>query len=143
MNLQFNDDFFRWIEEHHNENPAVLRLKWAGRPLPFDLDAALIQIECRKKCAGKLSDTLGTSPRFYFPSILSAEQSTSDRLASFHSSNYLYGNSSTIHRSPYPFVLHLKSPNIPPTLPAYTPTPRFPNLSSLIHFSEPHPYPSL
>ncbi len=86
MNLQFNDDFFRWIEEHHNENPAVLRLKWAGRPLPFDLDAALTQIECRKKCAGKLSDTLGASPRFYFPSILSAEQSTSDRLASFHSS---------------------------------------------------------
>ncbi len=48
MNLQFNDDFFRWIEEHHNENPAVLRAEMGRTPLPFDLDAALTQIECRK-----------------------------------------------------------------------------------------------
>ncbi len=63
-----------------------LRLKYAGKNIGFDVDAAITQIECRKKFSRKLAATLSCFRGFYFPSILAGEQSTSDVLARFHSS---------------------------------------------------------
>lgn len=45
----------------------------------------IIQQECRRKAASKLAATL-SNPRFRFPTLLSAEQCTSDSLARLHAS---------------------------------------------------------
>ncbi len=65
-----------------------LRLKYHGQPqaLPFDVEAAITQIECRKKFGKKLAQTLASNPHFLFPDVLAGEQSTSDLLAGYHSS---------------------------------------------------------
>lgn len=71
-----------WIELHSSDDIMKLRLKYNGR-LPW-LDTALIQIECRQKARKKLPETLRCK-EFIFPTRLSEEQCTSDRLAEFHS----------------------------------------------------------
>lgn len=65
----------------------MLRLKYSKDTRKSEL---ITQIECRRKAASKLKHTL-LSPRFIFPSTLSAEQSTSDRLAEEHSSMIAVG----------------------------------------------------
>ncbi|MDE6277137.1 MAG: RsmD family RNA methyltransferase [Muribaculaceae bacterium] len=84
----FPTSFFSWINDHLSDNPADLRLRFAGKPGPAEVDIpfAILQVECRRKCARKLADTLASFPRFVFPTALSAEQCSSDRLASFHAS---------------------------------------------------------
>lgn len=73
------EDIIKWIEEHKNCDTAKLRLGSKNK----ETDFAILQIECRKKASKKLSKTL-QSPRFIFPTSLSAEQCTSDALAEFH-----------------------------------------------------------
>lgn len=72
-------DFFQWIEAHSGDDVAKLRLKY-GRERAFEI----LQIECRKKYASKLADTLRENSEFVFPTALSGEQSTSDVLARVH-----------------------------------------------------------
>ncbi len=78
-----NDEFWTWIHNHINESPASLILKFHGK-FPW-IDKAVMQIQCRRKARKKLEQELAC-PQFYFPSTLSAEQCTGDRLATFHSS---------------------------------------------------------
>lgn len=78
--------FFNWVEEHRTDNPSTLRLKYGNKKEPIDYADAILQIECRKKFGKKLADTLAAFPGFYFPSTLAGEQSTSDRLAEYHTS---------------------------------------------------------
>ena len=73
-------DFFQWIDAHAADDVAKLRLKY-GRERAFEI----LQIECRRKYAAKLDDTLGRNAEFIFPTALSGEQSTSDALAHYHS----------------------------------------------------------
>jgi len=76
-----NTDFFKWIAEHAADDPSKLRLKYGhGRA------DEILQIECRRKYAAKLCHTLRGDSEFIFPTVLSGEQSTSDRLATFHAS---------------------------------------------------------
>lgn len=42
-------DFFKFIASNSSADISALRLKLHGKALSFDLDLALIQIECRKK----------------------------------------------------------------------------------------------
>ena len=79
-------EFFDWIEAHINDNPSKLRLKYTGRKSDIDIQAAITQIECRRKFNEKLGETLSRFPDFIFPSLLAGEQSTSDRLATYHAS---------------------------------------------------------
>lgn len=81
--VYLNDEIFDWIERHLDDDPKSLALKYSGKAdwIPF----AVTQIECRKRSSKKLSETL-KNRRFVFPSLLSAEQSTSDLVASFHAS---------------------------------------------------------
>lgn len=72
-------DFFTWIEAHKADDTSKLRLKF-GRERAFEI----LQIECRRKYAAKLADTLRHNPEFIFPTPLSGEQSTSDSLARLH-----------------------------------------------------------
>lgn len=72
----------QWISDHLAEDTSRLRLKYASQPRLAHL---ITQIECRRKAAKKLADTLQCQA-FEFPNNLAQEQSTSDRLASFHAS---------------------------------------------------------
>lgn len=81
-------EFFDWIEAHKSDNPADLRLRFAGKTAPagVDIPFAILQVECRRKCSRKLHATLARFPEFIFPTALSAEQCSSDSLAEFHAS---------------------------------------------------------
>ena len=79
-------DFFEWIDAHRSDDPAKLRLKY-GR----DRADEILQIECRRKYANKLGETLRDNPHFLFPTALSGEQATSDRLARYHASMFRPG----------------------------------------------------
>lgn len=83
--MELDKGFFEWVESHLYDNPAELRLKYAGRE-GLDYASAIVQIECRRKFAGKLKHTLAAFGEFFFPSVLSGEQATADLVAAFHSS---------------------------------------------------------
>lgn len=78
-------DLERFISENADSDVMSLRLKYSRKPLPFDVDYAITQIECRRKAGSKLPFLL-SHPQFRFPSVLSSEQSTSECLARFHAS---------------------------------------------------------
>lgn len=71
------------MADNANADPAKLRLKY-HKSGDIDYDFAITQIECRKKYAKKLSQTLARYPEFLFPSALAGEQCTSDLLARYH-----------------------------------------------------------
>lgn len=81
--MAYSEEFWAWVYSHIRENPYDLRLRWAGK-YPW-IDDAVMQVECRQRTARKLSDELKCHT-FRFPTLLSAEQSTSDELAAFHAS---------------------------------------------------------
>lgn len=83
--MESTDELEQFISEHEHSDPAALRLKYAGKSLPFDVDLAIIQIECRRKTRGKLP-SLVADRRFLFPSVLSSEQCTCETIARFHAS---------------------------------------------------------
>lgn len=78
--------FWNWVESHINDDPTALRLKYPAAKDGIDYPLAITQIECRRKFGKKLKATLEVVHHFLFPSRLSGEQSTSDRLAEFHAS---------------------------------------------------------
>lgn len=79
---ELSDEIRRWIDLHKGEDTTKLRLRYHGDKEKTD---AIMQIECRRKAASKLAETLARCDSFLFPTSLSAEQSTSDRIARFHS----------------------------------------------------------
>ena len=81
-----DNNFYSWVADHSADDTSKLRLKYAGRQADIDYADAILQIDCRRKYARKLSATLVRTDRFYFPDSLSGEQSTSDLLAVFHAS---------------------------------------------------------
>lgn len=79
-------DFWKFVEDNAKVSPEKLRLKYHGKTVPFDIDLAITQIECRRRFDIKLATTLNNNPHWLFPSILAGEQSTSDIAAEFHTS---------------------------------------------------------
>lgn len=84
MVTELSEDIIKWIDEHRNDDTTKLRLSCRKKDDASIYEYAIMQIECRKKTAKKLHNTL-KSPHFIFPTTLSAEQCTSDDLAEFHS----------------------------------------------------------
>lgn len=82
--IPVNDDFYNFIEKYKDSDPNTLRLK-KFKEYPFDIKFAILQIECRKKASQKIPE-LNETKRFLYPSLLSAEQCTSEIIAKFHSS---------------------------------------------------------
>ncbi len=78
-------DFRKFVAEHLYDDTAALRLALSGKIHDFNLADALLQIDTRRKFARKFKDTLAACPDFFFPSMLSGEQATSDLLAKYHS----------------------------------------------------------
>lgn len=71
------------VEKYINADTNKLRLAHHGNDSMTDV---IDQIDCRQRTASKLKLTLQQAPHFIFPSVLSAEQSTSDFLAEYHAS---------------------------------------------------------
>ncbi len=77
------EEFYQFVEQHADEEPSRLRLDFHGKQLPFDVDFAITQIECRRKFAKKLPSFVA-DPKFVFPSVVSGEQATNEAVARFH-----------------------------------------------------------
>lgn len=80
--MKYPEEFWQWIDAHASDDTSKLRLSASKWNEPWISDA-ILQIECRRKAARKLPEAVGNK-RFLFPTALSAEQSTSERLARFH-----------------------------------------------------------
>lgn len=80
--VPIDSDIATWREQLAGQNFSALRLKYAGNATAMH---AILQLECRKKAASKLPSIL-KNDKFCFPTLLSAEQCTSEPLANFHSS---------------------------------------------------------
>lgn len=84
LDILYSADTERFIEENAFADVAKLRLKYGGDPL---MNAAILQIELRRKFSRKFTDMEGVSLMpLRFPSALSAEQATAASIARFHSS---------------------------------------------------------
>ena len=75
-------DDIKWIASHAADDTSKLRLRHANDDRMAHL---IMQVENRHKYQKKLSQTL-TCDAFEFPTSLSGEQATSDRLSEFHAS---------------------------------------------------------
>lgn len=80
---EINQDFREFVKRHADADLLRLRLSCAGKEFSFDLDFALMQIECRRKGKGKL-DRFLEHPDFLFADRLSEEQSSDLAVAGFH-----------------------------------------------------------
>ena len=69
-----------WVSRHASDDPLRLRLKYRGDDA---IAQAIMQIECRRKAASRIPLALQCDS-FLFPTSLSAEQATSEALASIH-----------------------------------------------------------
>lgn len=84
--MKQSESFWKFVSDNIKEDVTKLRLKYySSKNLDFDIEFAITQIDSRRRCKKKLPLLL-SNDRFLFPSTLSAEQSTSELLASFHSS---------------------------------------------------------
>lgn len=75
-----DDEMRQWMAAHRGVDPNRLRLSAKGDP---GICQAILQLECRAKAARKLPELL-TCPTFLFPTALSAEQCTSQDIATLH-----------------------------------------------------------
>lgn len=83
--MEFCDAFWQFVEDNKDSDISKLRLKYhLSKNLEFDVDFAITQIDSRQRIKHKLSKVLKNN-RFIFPSKLSSEQCTSEKLALFHS----------------------------------------------------------
>lgn len=83
QSVELTQEQWAAIERLRHEDVNRLRLTHHGDP---SMTTVIDQIECRARTSKKLASTLSTHPLFIFPSVLSAEQCTSDSLAFFHAS---------------------------------------------------------
>lgn len=85
MMNDYDSQYFRqFIADNSDANPSELRLKYHINDGKTDYAFAITQIECRRKYARKLHDTLSRTDNFLFGSELSGEQCTSDNIAELH-----------------------------------------------------------
>ncbi len=85
--MRYDDDFFSWIERHKGESPTALLLKYG-----HDRDDEILQIECRARFGAKVGSALRDDSEFVFPTRLSGEQCTSERLARLHADLVPHGS---------------------------------------------------
>lgn len=77
------EDYLEFIKDHEHSDVNALRLQYHGKSMPFSVDDACMQIEMRRKTAGKLPWFLH-HPGFRFGTAQSAEQATNQNVALFH-----------------------------------------------------------
>jgi len=72
-------DFRQFVQDHLNEDPALLLFKYQGKT-DFNLKAAVQQISARQKAKKKLP-SWASNPDLIFPASVSLEQSSSEETA--------------------------------------------------------------
>lgn len=77
------EEYLEFIKDHEHSDVNALRLHYHGKSMPFSVDDACMQIEMRRKTAGKLPWFL-RHPGFRFGTAQSAEQATNQNIALFH-----------------------------------------------------------
>lgn len=82
--MHFEAEFYDFIQNHRDDDPDALCLKYAGKAMPFPLQDAVTQIIARKKAATKIPGLLEKG--LLFPSGLLAEQCSSQFMADLHCS---------------------------------------------------------
>lgn len=75
-------EYNQFISQYANTDPNVLRLK-KFPTLPFPIDFAIRQIECRKKATRKIPELASV---IIYPTNVSIEQASSEIVAKFHGS---------------------------------------------------------
>ena len=78
-------EFSEFIERNQHEDVLNLKLKTRGKSYSFDIEQALVQIECRQKTRLKLKEFL-QNPQLIFPDVLSSEQASHEAVAKYHAS---------------------------------------------------------
>lgn len=77
-----NPQIYKLIAEHSGREGANLMMRYSSKMAAEELRFCAMQIDARRKTAGKLSEFLAHS-QFIFPTMLSAEQATDQRVASY------------------------------------------------------------
>ncbi|MDE6578359.1 MAG: hypothetical protein K2K58_09355 [Muribaculaceae bacterium] len=78
------ENFYNFISDNKDEKTTELYLKWRDKNPDINLDLAITQIECRRKCHRKLSEFI-KNPAFIFPTQLSSEQASHQAVSLYHS----------------------------------------------------------
>lgn len=83
--MDFGPEFFEWVNEHINDNPAQLRLKYSGKQaeMPW-LPIAIGHIASLRKASRKLNADIAMMPSILYPE-LALEQCSSAATAILHS----------------------------------------------------------
>ena len=79
--MLLNDDFYKYISNHKNDDVNTLRLQRKPNK-DFDILFAIDQIEARKKIKNKLPYWY-QNEHLLFPSVISAEQASSEETAAY------------------------------------------------------------
>lgn len=87
------EEYLKFIMDHAHSDVNALRLQYHGKSMPFSVDDACMQIEMRRKTAGKLPWFLH-HPGFRFGTAQSAEQASNQNVALFHA--VLIGHSRSV-----------------------------------------------
>ncbi len=88
-----NNDFFDFINKHKADDVSSLILKHRNKETDIDIEFAAVQIKGRQKNSKKLKRFVDYD-RFIIPTLLSAEQSSHQAVASYHAS--LLSHSTTL-----------------------------------------------
>ncbi len=80
-----DEALFAFVAEHLNDDIAKLLFAYKSRDIGIDIREAVTQIECRRKTSAKLPH-FNAFKRFYYPSLLAAEQSSNEAVAAYHAS---------------------------------------------------------
>lgn len=91
--LPINDNLYNFVTAHAGQDPVNLKLRLKQSKYDFPLDFAIQQIKCRTQARRKLSEFLKYR-EFIFPTALSAEQASDQRVASYHA--YVTGSGNKI-----------------------------------------------
>lgn len=87
------EEYLKFIMDHAHSDVNALRLQYHGKSMPFSVDDACMQIEMRRKTAGKLPWFLH-HPGFRFGTAQSAEQASNQNVALFHA--FLIGHNRSV-----------------------------------------------
>lgn len=78
-----DEALYAFVAEHLNDDIARLFFAYKSRDIGIDIREAVTQIECRRKTSAKLPH-FNAFKRFYYPSLLAAEQSSNEAVAAYH-----------------------------------------------------------
>ena len=93
MASRLMEEYLKFILDHAHSDVNALRLQYHGKSMPFSVDDACMQIEMRRKTAGKLPWFLH-HPGFRFGTAQSAEQASNQNVALFHA--FLIGHNRSV-----------------------------------------------